>query len=378
MLAPIAKIDARSGSQDQRPGNRWQPDRILEALPAGVIVIDADGCCAYMNAAAEALMGSSRGQCLGRVFGELLPHDSPLLAIVAEAKSRQATVTDADIRIEGHRFHLSHAAIEVSPLGEKDAGVVVTIRDRQPERRMAQQSAADDAAQSVRSVAMMLAHEIKNPLSGIRGAAQLLETKLRPGDVGLAELIRDETDRIVSLVNGMEVFADDRPATLVSLNIHEVLEHARKVSAHGFAKHVAFRESYDPSLPLLRGNRDQLVQIFLNLIKNAAEAAPSPGAEIVLATGCQPGMRIGERSGGNRGRRVFIAVSDNGAGVPERLSATLFDPFVSGRAAGKGLGLALVARLVRLHDGLIDYESAPGRTTFTVYLPIDSPNAKVG
>ena len=350
----------------------WALDRIVEALPTGVIAVDADDHCAYINSAAEAMFQTSRAYCIGRKLADLVPSDSPLLAILGEARARRATVTDADMKLAGPRFSLAHAAIEISPVNEPAGGAVITMRDRHSELRMAQQNAADDAAQSVRAVAMMLAHEIKNPLSGIRGAAQLLESRLGSGDAMLAELIRDETDRIVNLVNSMEVFADDRPAAMHDINIHEALDHVRRVATHGFARHIQFRDSFDPSLPLLRANRDQLVQIFLNLVKNAAEAVPAAGGEILLATGYQAGLWIGERNNGQRGRRVFVSVTDNGHGVPERLKANLFDPFVSGRPSGKGLGLAMVARLVRLHDGLIEFKSMPGRTTFTVLLPIDS------
>ncbi len=336
------------------------------------MALDSEDRCLYVNSAAEALFQTSRAYCVGRMLADFVPRDSPLLALVAEARARRATVTDADMSLSGPRFSLPHVAIEASPVPELAGGIVVTLRDRHPELRMAQQGAADDAARSVRAMAMMLAHEIKNPLSGIRGAAQLLESKLATEDAILAELIRDETDRIVNLVNGMEVFADDRPPPMHALNIHEILDHVRRVAAHGFARHVVFRDSFDPSLPALRANRDQLVQLFLNLIKNAAEAAPATGGEIILGSGYQAGLRIGERNSGRGRRRIFVAVTDNGPGVPESLRDSLFDPFVSGRPNGKGLGLALVARLVRLHDGLIEYKSVPGRTKFTVLLPVDS------
>jgi two-component system nitrogen regulation sensor histidine kinase GlnL len=273
--------------------------------------------------------------------------------------------------IERPRLRLEHLSVEVAPLGDAGGSVVVTMRDRSLELRMARQGAAAEAAQSVRAMAGMLAHEIKNPLAGIRGAAQLLECRLGPAEAPLAALIREESDRIVGLVNGVEIFADDRPPALTSVNVHEALDHVCKLSRVSFARHATVREYYDPSLPPLRGNRDLLIQIFLNLVKNAAEACQDADSEIVVTTAYQAGLRIGERNKAHRQpRRIAVTVADNGPGVPEALLGNLFDPFVTGKPGGRGLGLPLVAKLVRAHDGVIEFASKPGATRFTVLLPI--------
>jgi two-component system nitrogen regulation sensor histidine kinase GlnL len=228
-----------------------------------------------------------------------------------------------------------------------------------------------DAARSVTAMAALLAHEVKNPLSGIRGAAQLLENGLPEEDRQLVRLIIDETDRIVALVDRMEVFSDNRPLQREPVNIHRVLEHVRMVAENGFAKHVRFVETYDPSLPPVLGNRDQLIQVLLNLVKNAAEAVPNPGGEIILSTAYQHGLRLRVPGGTVTDLPLVISVRDNGAdGIPDDLKGNLFDPFVSTKPKGSGLGLPLAAKIINDHGGIIEFDSQPGRTVFSIILPM--------
>jgi two-component system nitrogen regulation sensor histidine kinase GlnL len=235
---------------------------------------------------------------------------------------------------------------------------------------------ASDAAglRSVVGLGRMLAHEIKNPLAGIRGAAQLLKTGASAADQPLAQLIVDETDRIRRLVDRMEAFSDEVPGPREAVNIHQVLDRVRALVVNGVADGLDLREHYDPSLPDVWGDEDHLIQVFLNLVKNAAEAAHARGdgqGTLSIHTAWRPGVRVrGSDGKAAAGAPIEIRIQDNGPGVPDSLRDHLFQPFVTTKANGTGLGLALVTKLVTSHGGLIDFESEPGRTVFRVLLPM--------
>ena len=249
--------------------------------------------------------------------------------------------------------------------------LVLTLHERSMVDKVDRQLTHRNAARSITAMAAMLAHEVKNPLSGIRGAAQLLEQDADEPGRELTRLICDETDRIVALVDRMEAFSDHRPIEREAVNIHEVLERVRKLAQSGFARHARFVEEYDPSLPPVHGNRDLLVQVFLNIVKNAAEAVPGADGEIILTTAYRHGLRLAGPGGeGRRHLPLMVAVADNGAGIPEDMRPYLFDPFVTTKRNGTGLGLALVAKVIGDHGGVIEFDSQPRRTVFRVFLPV--------
>jgi two-component system, NtrC family, nitrogen regulation sensor histidine kinase GlnL len=262
--------------------------------------------------------------------------------------------------------------IHISPHSELPGHVVVMLQERTIADKMNRQLTHRGAARSVIALASMLAHEIKNPLSGIRGAAQLLEASAADEDRALTRLICDETDRIVKLVDRMEIFSDERPIESEPVNIHVVLEHVKRLALSGFARKIRIVEDYDPSLPPVLANRDQLVQVFLNLVKNAAEALGDTGdAEIQLTTAFRPGVRLSVP--GSQARvslPLEICVRDNGPGVSDDLMPNLFDPFVTTKPSGSGLGLALVAKIIGDHGGIIECQSQPRRTVFRILMPI--------
>jgi two-component system nitrogen regulation sensor histidine kinase GlnL len=260
--------------------------------------------------------------------------------------------------------------------------IVVMLQQRTMAQMIERQLTHRAAARSVSGMAAVLAHEIKNPLSGIKGAAQLLEQNLSDEDRVLSRLICSETERIRNLVNRMEVFGDERPLTKEAVNIHDVLNHVRRLSESGFARGVRIIEDYDPSLPPIPGNRDKLVQAFLNLIKNAAEAIVDTDdrqGRIIMQTSFRPGVRLSVPGSDQRiNLPLMIQIEDNGSGVPDHLKPHLFDPFVTTKHNGTGLGLALVAKIIGDHGGIIECESEAKRTVFRVLLPMQDRIRKDG
>jgi two-component system nitrogen regulation sensor histidine kinase GlnL len=263
--------------------------------------------------------------------------------------------------------------LHVAPVPDRPEHVVVMLQERTIADKMDRQLTHRGAARSVTALAAMLAHEIKNPLSGIRGAAQLLEQSVGDDDRTLTRLICDEADRIVKLVDRMEVFTDERPIEREPVNIHVVLEHVKRLAQSGFGRHIKFVEEYDPSLPPVLANRDQLIQVFLNLVKNAAESISETASdgEIQLTTAFRPGVRLSLPGTKTRvSLPLEFCVRDNGPGVPEDLLPHLFDPFVTTKPTGSGLGLALVAKIIGDHGGIIECESQPRHTTFRILMPM--------
>jgi two-component system, NtrC family, nitrogen regulation sensor histidine kinase GlnL len=347
------------------------PTAVLAALADPIIVIDRSGEIRMVNPAAEQFFGTGAATLRGTSVAELVAPHSPLLSLIDTVWRVGNTIYEYDIPLEGPRFDSRTVTIQGALAGEAAELLVLTLHQRSIVDKVDRQLTHRSAARSVTAMAAMLAHEVKNPLSGIRGAAQLLEQDADEDGRQLTRLICDETDRIVALVDRMEAFSDHRPIDRQPVNIHEVLERVRKLAQSGFARDARFVEEYDPSLPPVYGNRDLLVQIFLNIVKNAAEAVPLAEGEIVLTTGYRHGLRLAGPGGeGRRHLPLMVAVTDNGGGIPEEMRPYLFDPFVTTKRNGTGLGLALVAKLIGDHGGVIEFDSQPRRTVFRVFLPM--------
>ncbi len=370
------KTAAKPGKKGWPGAGGSGPESILNALPHPVLVVAADGKCHYTNDAAQQFFQSSDAVLTRRPLSEFVPFGSPLLTLIDQVMENAASVNEYGVDLASPRFGEKSVDIQVTPIGDTEEGerqVLVILQERTMAHKMDRQLTHRGAARSVVGMAAVLAHEIKNPLSGIRGAAQLLELTAEPDERTLTTLICDEVDRIRQLVDRMEIFSDERPVPREAVNIHAVLGYVRQLAEKGFARNLKIAEEYDPSLPPVLGDRNQLVQVFLNLVKNAAEAIGTHDGEIILTTAYRPGVRISVPGTKERvGLPLEICVIDNGPGVSEDIKAHLFDPFVTTKSSGTGLGLALVAKIVGDHGGIIECDSGPRRTVFRVLLPMHS------
>ena len=346
-------------------------DSILNALAVAVVVVDGSGTILQVNSAGEQLLQSGADYLKGRPLMELLPSDNPIFSLIEQVRTEGLAVSEYGVTLESPRIGKHFVNLQATPLAEDAGSVVVTLQHRSIADKIDRQLTHRGAARSVMAMSAMLAHEVKNPLSGIRGAAQLLEQNSSPDDQNLTTLIREEVDRICGLVDRMEVFSDSGPLQREGVNIHQVLDRVEQLAKNGFGKHLRYVANYDPSLPLVYGNRDQLVQVFLNLVKNAAEAAPTEGGEITLETAYQHGVRFAVPGSNSRIHLpLCVSVKDNGEGIPDDIKVHLFDPFVTSKPQGSGLGLALVAKIISDHGGVIECDSKPKHTEFRVLLPV--------
>ncbi len=358
--------------------------QLLHALPQIIIAVGRDNDLYYVNAKAELYFNASSAILLNLSLEDLFHFDSPILSLVRQVQRGWYGINEYNVEIGSIRHKNNELMdLQVTPmlLGAEKVGstekadeeiIILVMQPRSIAQKIERQLAHRGAARSVTGLASMLAHEIRNPLSGIRGAAQLLEGSLEQEDRALTTLICDETDRISRLVARMEVFGDNNIADHQLLNIHAVLGHVLQVAKTGFAKDIEIIEDYDPSLPRLTGSRDLLVQMFLNLVKNAAESVSTTGTrgKIWLTSSYRPGVSFSvPGSPVKTSLPLQITIEDNGPGVSDDIRSILFDPFVTTKANGTGLGLALVAKTVKDHGGVIEYEQLNERTIFKVLLP---------
>ncbi len=342
---------------------------IWASLPIPALLIDAQDLIQDTNPAAEFFLNTSSRALAGVPVWDQLAVDAPLEEALARARSTGTPlfVNDVDIG-PGNRAPML-CELNFAPLGQNPNLWLLLVAPRELAARVHRSQAVRSSAQSAIGMAEMLAHEIKNPLAGITGAAQLLSMNLAPEDLELTDLIVAESRRIVKLLEQVEQFGNLSPPELSEVNLHDVLDRARRSALLGFGGHMTIVEDYDPSLPAAWGDSDQLLQVVLNLLKNASEAADPKGGTIRIHTYFEHAFRLRRKDGQGQSLPLQVEIIDDGPGLPEKIREEIFDPFVSGRENGTGLGLALVSKIVSDHGGWISVSSVPGRTVFRLSLP---------
>jgi two-component system nitrogen regulation sensor histidine kinase GlnL len=352
-------------------------EAVWASLPLPAFVICGDDRIEAVNPAAEQFLNASARSIVGQPVWDRLFVDAPLDGAFRRVRENRALLFVNDVDVTAGDRPPFHCSLQIAPLGDDPGRILLTLTSREIAERLERSHSVKSAAKSAIGMAEMLAHEIKNPLAGITGAAQLLSMSLAGGDRELTDLIVAETRRIVKLLEQVEQFGNLSPPDRRAVNIHDVLDRARRSALVGFAAHMTVTEDYDPSLPPTWADPDQLLQVFLNLLKNAAEAAPG-GGTIRLRTFYDHSLRLRRAHGAGVALPLVVEIADDGPGIPPEIAEDIFEPFVSGRENGTGLGLALVSKIVSEHDGWITVDSVPGRTTFRISLPIAPRDAAAG
>ncbi|MDJ0822705.1 MAG: ATP-binding protein [Paracoccaceae bacterium] len=345
--------------------------QIWSSIPVPAVLLDSAERIADLNPAAEGFMNNSAKWLMGQPIWDRLAVDAPLEESLARARENGTPlfVNDVDVGT-GSRPPLV-CNLQIAPVQGQPGWMIMLISPRELAGRMTQSHSVKSAAKSAIGMAEMLAHEIKNPLAGIAGAAQLLSMNLGPEDLEFTDLIVEETRRIVKLLEQVEQFGNLSEPTHQAVNIHDVLDRARRSTLLGVGAHMKIVEDYDPSLPMADGDPDQLLQVILNLLRNASEAADiQNGGTIRLHTFYEHSFRLRRADGTGQTLPLQIEVIDDGPGLPPDIKGDVFDPFVSGKENGTGLGLALVSKIISDHDGWISVESTPGKTVFRISLPL--------
>jgi len=367
------------------PGIDAATESILSVLDQAVILVDQLLTIQYVNIAAETFLGRASKHLIGRPLSRVMPDQSGWLPVVELARDGGMKTAERGINIhfpseKGTRV----VDLSATPIGDDNNQLVLTLHETTVSHQVDRRMGFLNAAQSVTGMAAVLAHEIKNPLSGIRGASQLLENVIDGDDRSLTELIRSEVDRICGLVDRMTIPTQELHLMESAINVHEVLDRVQQLAQTGFGSHIHFLTHYDPSLPEVRGDHDLLIQAFLNLVKNAVEACPAKKGQVVLATAYRSGIGM-LNPDGSRSRRlgVEVTITDNGSGIAPEVRDRLFEPFVTAKKNGSGLGLSLTAKIISDLGGMIDCESTkddrdgPTGTTFRILLPIHEPRGPV-
>ncbi|MEL6517139.1 MAG: ATP-binding protein [Pseudomonadota bacterium] len=344
-------------------------EAVWASLPVPALLLDPGDMIAEVNPAAETFLNASARALRGSPVFDKLMIDAPLDEAFQRVRKDQSSLFINNVDVGSGERKPIECNVQVAPMLAMPGFVLILMEPRQLADRLGRAHLVKTAAKSAIGMSEMLAHEIKNPLAGITGAAQLLSMNLSGEDQEMTDLIVAETRRILALLDQVEQFGNLRPPEKRSINVHDLLERARKTAAVGFAAHMDIQEAYDPSLPPTFVDGDQMLQVFQNLLKNAAEAAGKGGGAIRIRTFYDMSLRL-RRKDGTATLPLQVEIIDDGPGLPAEIAGEVFEPFVSGRENGTGLGLALVSKIISDHDGWISVDSVPGRTIFRISLPV--------
>ena len=345
-------------------------ETLWSAIPYPAFVIKNNNVIANANNSAEIICFNSLKQLIDNCLTKYVGNNSIILNALNQARNELISVAlyDVEMHWSGHKPELYD--LFAAPINDNGEEILLLLHSQGVSKKMDRSLSHRSAVRSITGMASMLAHEIKNPLAGISGAAQLLSSGLSEKDRELIEIIISESGRIDDLVNRFQNFGDLRPIKVRPINIHNVLDQAKRSASAGYASHVKILVNYDPSLPMVRGDSNLLLQALQNLIKNAAESVPDKGGVITLTTSFKQGLRISLGGDNSENLPLQVTVSDNGAGIPEQLKEEIFEPFVSSKINGTGLGLSVVSKIVSDHGGVIEHSNKSGNTTFTLLLPV--------
>jgi len=347
------------------------PNVVLESFPDIILIIDKEKRILFANHTAEDFLCFSHKKVLGKHLDRFFFKDSPLFDLLKKAKSHSDVIRDEEFYLNSIRSKRNLFGIQISGITNYPGVRVIRLQEKAISKEINQRFQSTHAGQSLSVMSKVFAHEIKNPLSGIRGAAQLLEEKVLGKDLDLTKMIREEVDRICRLVDKIDVFNGDYFFLKNQLNIHKILEHVHSISFSGFAKGVTLIKDYDPSLPNIAGHEDQLIQAFLNLIKNSSEALGEEKGKILVKTSYSHPSRTTSQGSTYDNLPIVVEIHDNGSGIPKTILDSMFDPFVTTKKTGSGLGLSVASKIINDHGGTIEFTSKPGKTICFVRLPVN-------
>ena len=354
--------------------NNISIDLLLRSINHPLLFVDKENNIVISNNAAEIFFGASSVILEKNKIDAFLPFSSPLINLINQVQSKKISINEYSLKINTINNNVLKALdIQTTYVENNDPYIMILLIERDIAVKFDKQYLKMGSTKTIVGLSSMLAHEIKNPLSGIRGAAQLLGDNAKEEDSLLTDLICDETDRITKLVDSMEVFTDERTLKKETINIHSVLNKVKRIAENGFSKDIKFIDIFDPSLPCIEANKDQLIQVFLNLIKNSTEAIikNNISGEIILRTAFLSGMRIALPSSSEKiNISLCVSIEDNGPGIPNSIIDNFYEPFVTNKTNGSGLGLAIAMKIIQDHDGIIEFNSSPSGTKVEILLPI--------